>query len=367
MSVALSNLTLKHLVEELNFLTNGYVNKVQTLDNGWIKIKVHTKEFGDKNVIITPSVLFVSKTSLNAKQNPGGFSALLKKYLFNQRIISIKQHSLDRIVVFQFPGAFLIVELFAKGNLILCDKDMKIIKAMRKEEWKDRKLERNEVYKFPSSKGISPLKIDEKKLEELIKNSGKSFFGACVDSINTAPLILEKIFSDFNIDKKKEAMSTKSNEIELIAQEIKKIYSAKPTKPFIYESVIYTTDIGKEKQMEFESINSALNAIFIEQELGIVKNELEAKSKTQNLQKILDEINSKNKLIEELKIKENQAQTIGEKIYLNYQKLNQVLNLIKHAETKNLREEEILALINDKEQIATAIDTKNKKIKINLH
>ncbi len=364
MNYTLSNLALKHLVEELGYLVNGYVNKVQMLDNNWIKIKVHTKEFGDKNLILTPNVFFVSKTPLNAKQNPGGFSALLKKYLFNQRIISIRQHSLDRIIIFQFPSVFLVVELFAKGNLILCDKDMRIIKAMRKEEWKDRKLEQNEVYKFPSSKGVSPLEINEKRLEELIKCSRKSFFGACVDSLNASPLILEKIFADLNIDKKKEAISAKSSEVNLIAQEIKKIYSSPPGSPFVWESVIYTTDIGKERQREFESINSALNTLFVGQIASVSEIKIEIKPK--KVQKIFEEINSKNKLIEELKIKENEAQVAGEKIYLNYQKLNLFFNSLKNAQKNGVDEKEVIKLINSKAQIVNGLDTKKKKIKIIL-
>ena len=171
--VSLSNLALKHLVEELQILENGFINKSQTLENGWLKLKVHTKQ-GDKNLVITPTALFLSEKSLQAKQSPGGFSALLKKYLFNQRIISLKQHSVDRVVVFKFPEHFLVVELFAKGNLVLCNKEMNIIRAMRKEEWKDRKLEAGEEYKFPSSRGANPLEENEKDFYKKLKENKKA-------------------------------------------------------------------------------------------------------------------------------------------------------------------------------------------------
>ena len=131
--IQLSNLALKHLVEELQILKNGFVNKIQTLDNGWIKIKVHTKE-GGKDLVLAPNALFVADYSIPAKMNPGGYSAFLKKYLFNQRVISIEQKGVDRIVVLEFPDYFLIVELFAKGNVILVDRNMKIAKAFKKDE-----------------------------------------------------------------------------------------------------------------------------------------------------------------------------------------------------------------------------------------
>lgn len=61
--IQLSNLALRHLVGELQFLVNGFVNNAQSLENGWVKVKVHTK-LGDKNLVLTPNALFVPNISL---------------------------------------------------------------------------------------------------------------------------------------------------------------------------------------------------------------------------------------------------------------------------------------------------------------
>jgi predicted ribosome quality control (RQC) complex YloA/Tae2 family protein len=82
MEIQLSNLALHHLINELNYFENGFVNNIQTLENNWIKMKVHTKEFGDKQLILAPNAIFASSQSLQAKQSPGGFSAFLKKFLY---------------------------------------------------------------------------------------------------------------------------------------------------------------------------------------------------------------------------------------------------------------------------------------------
>ncbi|MDD3083944.1 MAG: NFACT family protein, partial [Candidatus ainarchaeum sp.] len=202
MTIQISNLTLKHLIEENQILVNGFINKIQTTEDNLLKLKIHTKE-GDKNILITQNFFFISKKSEPAKQNPGGFSAFLKKYLYNQRIISITQKELDRIVLIEFPNSILILELFAKGNIILCDKEYKILKAMRKEKWKDRELAKEKKYFFPSSRGLNPLTTNQTKYFEELKNSKKTFFEAKLDILNVAPTILEFKFEKLNIEKKK--------------------------------------------------------------------------------------------------------------------------------------------------------------------
>lgn len=202
MQINISNLTLKHIIQENQILINGFINKIQTTDDNLLKLKIHTKE-GDKNILITQNSFFISNKSEPAKQNPGGFSAFLKKYLFNQRIISITQQELDRIIIFEFPSVYLILELFAKGNIILCDKEMRILKAMRKEKWKDRELAKEQKYNFPSSRGQNPLKLDENEYIKKMKQNTKTVFGATLELINIAPLILEFIFDELKIDKKK--------------------------------------------------------------------------------------------------------------------------------------------------------------------
>ena len=111
MEIELSNLALFHLTQENQFLINGFINKIQTTPEGFLKLKIHTKE-GDKNLLINNKAMFVSKKSIPAKKSPGGFSAFIKKYIFNQRIISIEQIGFERIIKMEFPIFQLLTSLF---------------------------------------------------------------------------------------------------------------------------------------------------------------------------------------------------------------------------------------------------------------
>ena len=364
MEITLSNLALKHLVSECQFLVNGFVNKSQSLDNSWLKLKIHTKEFGDKNLIITSNAFFVSNYSLSAKMHPGGFSALLKKYLMNQRIITFSQHGADRIVVFEFPTVFLVVELFAKGNMILCDKDMKIIKAMRKEEWKDRKLEHDEIYKFPSSRGLDPSTAGFEDFEKLIKASTKTFFGGAVDALNTSPLILEHAFDELKLDKKKDSVKATASEMKKLFEMIKDVYNNKSTKPFVFGGAIYTTNIGKSGEKEFDDLNSTLNAIVLEEDaknLPIVEEKVDKKQNKQ-----LKELAAKRNQTIGLAVQEKEAQEKGEKVYLHYNELKELMNAIKKGKLKGLTEKEVMEKINKVKPIIKELDFKKNKLIVEL-
>ncbi|MFA6268222.1 MAG: NFACT family protein [archaeon] len=368
MDIQLSNLALLHLVEELKFFENGFVNNVQTLENGWLKFKIHTKELGDKQLVVTPNALFVSNYSLSAKQNPGGFSALLKKHLNNQRIVSLSQHLADRIIVMTFPKAVLILELFAKGNIVLCDNEMKIIKAMRREEWKDRKLEQNAEYKFPSSRGINPAEATLKDFTTQLSQNSKTFFGACVDIYNTSPLILEFAFDELKLDKKKDAQKATPQEVKSLFEKMKSIYSSKESKVFLNQNVIYSTEIGKEKEREFESITAALNILLLSEgdkkEIKIKEISPVENPKTQKAQK--DTQNMLNK-IKGFEISASENQKKGEEIFTHYQQIDEVLKVIQKGKQKGLEEKEILEKINSIKPIIKELDFKKKRLVLILN
>ncbi|MEK6958939.1 MAG: NFACT family protein [archaeon] len=371
---AISNLALHHLVEELQVLVNGFINNSQTLDNGWIKMKIHTKATGDKNLIISPNALFIASTSVPARQNPGGFSAFAKKYIYNQRIISLKQQGLDRIVVFEYPEKFLILELFAKGNLVLCDKDMTILMAMKKEEWKDRKLEKGAKYKPPSSKGTSVLEETAGEFATKMKVNAKTSFGAAVDLLNVAPGVMEHVFEELKIDKKKNASELNDSETKKILSKCKEIYSSKSAGSYLSGGVLYSAELGKTKEKEFASVNDALDKLLLNEALSagtadvtektagdIVKvNAISAKDKA------LKELDLKLKEIAELEEEETGLKKKAEKIYVNYDKIKQVMDAIKKGRAKGLAEKEIMDRIQSVLPILAELSLSDDKLVLKL-
>lgn len=67
--------------------------------------------------------------------SPSGFTMKLRKHLKNKRLESLQQLGTDRIIDFQFGVGeatyHLILELYDRGNVILCDWQMTILNVLR--------------------------------------------------------------------------------------------------------------------------------------------------------------------------------------------------------------------------------------------
>jgi len=236
---------------------------------------------------------------------------------------------------------------------------------MRKEEWKDRKLESGEEYKFPSSRGTNPTEETLSAFEKKLKENPKTLFGACVDTLNTSPIILEHAFDLVEVDKKKNAVDVTKAETIIILKKIQEIYSAPAIKPFVFEGALYSTEIGKPKEQEFENINAALNVLF----LGANAEEpttKEVKVETKLLAKKEKEKQAKFNQMTGLAVSEKENQEKGEAIFTNYSQLNELLSAIKKAEAKGLEEKIIIEKINSIKPIIKSLGLKKKKLVVKL-
>ncbi len=123
---------------------------------------------------IRPDVAFASE---GFSGQATGFSQILRKHLKGRKISSLSQHRFDRIIVIGFSSRTLVIEMFHKGNVVLCGPEMRIITALSQREWKDRSLMPGSVYKFPESVDITSyedlgkgMKTGEKIVSFLVKN-----------------------------------------------------------------------------------------------------------------------------------------------------------------------------------------------------
>lgn len=108
-------------------------------------------------------------------KNPPQFAMLLRKYISGGKVLGIRQHGLERIIIFDIgKGAAtyrLILELYDEGNVILADEKYEIIKPLRHHRFKDREVVPRVPYALsPSDPTASPenlaaaLKNDDRDL-----------------------------------------------------------------------------------------------------------------------------------------------------------------------------------------------------------
>lgn len=111
------------------------VNQIYDIDNKTYLIKFQDKDI--KVTLLMESGIRFHTTSFEWPKNPSpsGFTMKLRKHLKNKRLEHLQQLGSDRILDFQFgiddAAYHLILELYDRGNIILCDNQMTILNVLR--------------------------------------------------------------------------------------------------------------------------------------------------------------------------------------------------------------------------------------------
>lgn len=111
------------------------VNQIYDIDNKTYLIKFQDKDV--KQTLLFESGIRFHTTSFEWPKNPtpSGFTMKMRKHLKNKRLESLKQLGTDRIIDFQFgtgdASYHLILELYDRGNVILCDHELTILNVLR--------------------------------------------------------------------------------------------------------------------------------------------------------------------------------------------------------------------------------------------
>jgi predicted ribosome quality control (RQC) complex YloA/Tae2 family protein len=112
-----------------------------------------------------------------------GFCMLLRKHLEGAFLERIAQVEPERIVKMIFSGKervfHLYVELFGKGNVVLCNENNIIIDALHHQEFKDRKVEPQSQYKHPQMQHNIFL-MDNKVLQTALASSPRDSLVKCL-------------------------------------------------------------------------------------------------------------------------------------------------------------------------------------------
>ncbi|WEL23008.1 ribosome rescue protein RqcH [Candidatus Nanohalovita haloferacivicina] len=226
----LTSLDLSILMEELNNLEEGFVQKVYQRGQE-LTIEVYVPGEDKKRLVIGTDRCFISKYKRENPERPPGFCMELRKHL--GRVDSIKQRGFDRILEIESGDKKFIAEMFGKGNFILL-KEGKIIGALREQEWADRSIRVGEEYVYPEPTA-DPREVDDyfslmDEEEEIVREiAAKLSFGGTY---------AEEICQRAEIEKDTEVGDLEEEEKEELRQQIDRIIGQEDLKP-----VLYTEDL----------------------------------------------------------------------------------------------------------------------------
>jgi len=344
---SVSSIELRLLVKEWG-LANAKIDKIFQTKKREFYIVFHVPSIGKKILFVKfPGMIYMSSSRMIADSM--NYGLFLRKFIANSRLRELRQIGSERVLEFVFEKKErfrLIIELFSKGNMILCRDDYKIISPLESQEWKDRVIRPGKQYIFPKQR-FNYFDIDEKEFKDkLLRSTKDSVVTFLASDIGLGGVYAEEICAGFDKEKKPRSLSDK--EIDDLLKRIKLLIDRKP-EPVLVDSDVYPFLMkafsGKDSK-KFSSLNSAFDAVYTKARVE-EKAKADVKEQTKGLDKLDKIIKSQKAALKKLEkgLEENQRK--GELIYENYQFLEKLF--LGYAEAKKLNKiKEYFSKIKDK-------------------
>jgi predicted ribosome quality control (RQC) complex YloA/Tae2 family protein len=326
----LSYLEIMKVLEEMQDFVGGKIDQVYMPAKKEVLLQLHIPNIGKKIIrILVPNFMYLT-TYKPEGQFPPGYCVFLRKKIKNARIKSIKQIPNERIVVIELTTKDatyeLFIELFLKGNVILCE-DKKIISPLENQKWRDRTIRGGVEYIYTKNESMS-----------LIEELSIPLVKYLATEMNLGGKYSEEICKRADVDKNAKKLS--KEDVSKIEKEIKKLTTSKP-KGYVYKQgnnlkAITPVEMKIYSELEveqFDSYNEALNSVHTE----VQKTKVEkAKTSKSDLKKKKYEtiISAQGKQLNSIHKKIEDSTKKGEAIYNNYNLVSDILKEISAAREK---------------------------------
>ena len=328
------------LKENKEKLLDAFIEKIKQKEQKFCFVLRKNKK---KNYfeIFLPYSFYFSKRCFKTKEFPPSFCMLLRKYLINQKIKNIIHQLFERVVEIETEKYKIIIELIQPSNLILCDKNYKIIAALNEKEWKDRKIRAGEIFKYPPK----PKNILSRSFFELTK-----IFSECEKEVvkflavdcGLGGKYAEELCALANVEKTKKCSELLQNEIDNLQNDLDKMLNMKVS-PAIYIKENSFIDFSPFKLsnlqtnfLSFDSFNDAVRTFYKNFEKKL--NEKKIEEIRQKIEKIRKKQKEK---LRELIERETYFRKIGNLLYQNYLQFKSIFSLITELRDKKLKWKEI--------------------------
>jgi predicted ribosome quality control (RQC) complex YloA/Tae2 family protein len=355
MKEEMSSVDVFAAVAELQFLLDAKLEKVYQHTPDEIRLRLQEFKTGKYDLIAEAGRrLHISSHPRESPKLPPAFAMILRKYMMGGRITAIRQRGFDRIVDIEVVRAgektVLVVEIFAKGNVILLDGERKIIMPLKSSRMKDRDVLRGEIYEYPQSQ-LNPLTLTEEELARLFAESDKDLVRTLATRTNIGGMYAEEACLIAGIDKNRVAKSLVGSEVHLLLNGIRTLF-----KPLVEGNLrphIVRAD-GKDlealplelrryegfEKVYFQTFNEALDAYNSARTISEIKAAATEKKveKTGPLERRL-----KQQEDAIAKFDKDEADHVrkGEIVYADYQQVEDIIKVIGSARAKGISWDDI--------------------------
>ena len=378
----LSGIELHYLVNKISpKVSSGYyVSDFSSITKNSILLKLHHP--AEPNIMLmvsTKGIWFTNKKYRQIEENQ--FVKVLSREIERAKISSVSQPGSERIFFLYFVNRDnkvrkLIVEIFGKGNIILCDESMEIIWILNPIEVRHRTLRTGSEYVLPPKRGEDVLQISlesMKKMASLQPNNTEvvKWLGNCT---SLPRKYLEEILLQSAINTKYVNLLS-DNDIEIIYEKTReitnKIIDEKNHAPSVIVDklglAVETSPIPMSKEVNVKKVETYMDGIdqVLSNEILTIGRNLkteEADRKILELEHDLEEQNkAKMQVISKSKSLRNLAHELMKLSFIGIQDMNdkKVNTLLQSNDSKIVHENGLpyLDLFNERLKLESNIPT----------
>ena len=161
----LSGIELHYLVNKISskITSSYYVSNISSITKNSILLKLHHPTESDINLIVsTKGIWITSKKYKQMEENQ--LLSILSREIERAKINSVSQPGSERIFFLHFINKDnkerkLVIEIFGKGNIIVCDESMKILWILNPVEVRHRILKTGLEYVLPPNRGEDVFQV----------------------------------------------------------------------------------------------------------------------------------------------------------------------------------------------------------------
>jgi len=226
--MTLAGIELRYLVDQISEqVQDYYISNIYGITKDSILFKLHHTEKSDLFMMVSTFGVWLTAVKIN-QMEPNRLLKRLRSDLLRLKLKKIEQIGAERIAYFTFEGfgkEFILVgEFFGDGNILLCNKDMKILALQHSIDVRHRKLRVGLEYAVPPKSDLDIFNISESDFNDLkITDLGSAkWFGR---TLGLPKKYVEGIFEIANVDPKKIGNLLTGEEIKKIFENTKKIVS----------------------------------------------------------------------------------------------------------------------------------------------
>ena len=355
---SMSNVDIFIISNELDKLLSGArVDKSFQPTEDIVVIRFHVPGTGRIDLVMqTGSRIHTSQYPLENPTMPPRFPMLLRKKIKGAHVESVKQHKFDRVVEIRVKKDkyyTIIVELFDKGNIILLDDENNIILPLKVKHWSSRDINSKREYKFPEDRGINPITASESEFKGLFSD-GESDAVRTLAINGFGSLYAEEIIKRANefveIDKNTPNSEITEDQLTGLYNGFKNLFdnlNEESIKPQIVKNDskedVVALDLVKYEDYEktyFKTFNEACDEFYSKKVNTSIKNVKEV-AWNKKVNKFEKRLRLQEETLDNFYKTVEDSQHKGEVIYSNYTIIENIVNVVNQARSKDYSFKEI--------------------------